>query len=107
MAKFNFGDIVLLRFPYTDSKTYKKRPAMIIRDDNDDDIIVCRITSQIYNSKFDVYLDNWEKSGLKLPSVVRVHKVATLEKVMVEIIMGKIDDSLTPKIKNLFSNLVE
>ena len=52
-------------------------PALVINDFNDDDIIVCRITSKIHRTSFDVYIDNWEKSGLKLPSVIRVHKLAT------------------------------
>ena len=107
MDKLNFGDIVLLRFPYSDRQTFKRRPALIVNDYNDGDIIVCRITSQIYNSKQDVYIDNWEKSGLKLPSVIRVHKIATLEKDMVEIIMGKIDETLKAKIKSIISNLTE
>jgi mRNA interferase MazF len=51
-----FGDIVLLKFPFTDRKSYKKRPALIINDFDDGDIIVCRITSQIYNTKNDFYL---------------------------------------------------
>ena len=62
MNKLNFGDIVLLRFPFTDGNKYKKRPALIINDYNDGDIIVCRITSQIYNTKQDVYIKNWKKS---------------------------------------------
>jgi len=107
MDKLNFGDIVLLRFPFTDGQTYKRRPALIINDYNDGDIIVCRITSQIYNSNQDVIVDNWEKSGLKLQSVIRVHKIATLDKDMVEIILGKIDESLVAKIRIIFANLTE
>ncbi len=78
MDKLDFGDIVLLKFPFTDTKTFKKRPALIINDLNDGDIIVCRITSKIYKTSFDVCLDDWKQSGLKLPSVIRVHKLATL-----------------------------
>ncbi|NJK96865.1 MAG: type II toxin-antitoxin system PemK/MazF family toxin [Bacteroidales bacterium] len=104
MDKLNFGDIVLLKFPFTDTKTFKKRPALIINDLNDDDVIVCRITSKIYKTPFDVYIDNWEKSGLRLPSVIRVHKLATLEKDMVEIVMGKIHNSLKEKYVRLLQN---
>ena len=32
--------------------------------------------------------------GLKLPSVIRIDKLATLEKEMVEVVMGEIDDKL-------------
>jgi mRNA interferase MazF len=107
MNKLNFGDIVLLKFPFTDTKTFKKRPALIINDLNDDDIIVCRITSKIYETSFDVYIDNWEKSGLKLPSVIRVHKLATLEKDMVGLVIGKIDKSLKEKIRTIFTRLTD
>jgi mRNA interferase MazF len=107
MNKLNFGNIVLLNFPFTDGKTFKRRPALIINDFNDGDIIVCRITSQIYKTKKDVYIKNWVKSGLKLPSVIRVHKLATLEKNMVEIVMGEIDDSLKIQVKLIISNLTE
>ncbi len=105
MVKLNFGDIVLLRFPYTDGQTFKRRPALIINDYDDGDIIVCRITSQIYNSKQDIYFDNWEKSGLKLPSVIRIHKIATLERDMVETVMGKVNESLKEKVKAILANL--
>ena len=67
MDKLIFGDIVLLKFPFTDTKTFKKRPALIINDFNDGDIVVCRITSKIYQTSFDIYIDNWEKSGQVTP----------------------------------------
>ena len=107
MEKFSFGEIVLLKFPYTDGLTFKRRPALVINDFNDGDIIVCRVTSQIYNTSQDVAIENWEQSGLKLPSVVRVHKIATLEREMVEIVMGKIDEPLKAKIKEIIANLSE
>lgn len=50
MHNLNFGDIVLLKFPFTNEQTYKKRPALLINDTNDGDIIVCRITSKIYDA---------------------------------------------------------
>ena len=107
MDKLSFGDIVLLKFPFTDVKTYKRRPALIINEFDDGDIIVCRITSQIYKTRYDLYLDNWEKSGLKLPSVIRVHKIATLEKNMVELIMGQIDYQTIEKVRRIVKKLID
>ncbi len=80
MNDFRFGDIVLLKFPFTDGSSFKKRPALV-GDSKDGDIIVCRITSKLYQTPFDLKLRNWEKHGPKLPSVIRVHKVATLDKI--------------------------
>jgi mRNA interferase MazF len=102
-----FGDIVLLKFPFTDVTTFKKRPALVIKDFRDGDIIVCRITSQIFKSEQDVIVDNWEKAGLKLPSIIRVHKIATLDKEMVEMIMGKIDESTGNKVMKIFKSLTD
>ncbi len=107
MDKLSFGEIVLLKFPFTDGKTFKKRPALIINDFNDGDIIVSRITSQIYNTKNDIYIEHWDKVGLKLPSVIRVHKLATLEKNMVETVMGEIDDELKNQVKVIISGLTD
>lgn len=107
MNKLNFGDIVLLRFPFSDSKTFKRRPALIINDFDDGDVIACRITSQIYNTFNDVFINEWERSGLKLPSVIRVHKIATLEKDMVELVMGQIDNETKDKVKAIISTLVD
>lgn len=107
MGKLNFGDVVLLKFPFSDTKSYKRRPALIITDTIDGDIIACRITSQIYETKNDVYIHSWEKSGLKLPSVIRVHKIATLDKSLIEIVLGHIDSHLKEKVNIVFANLPE
>lgn len=105
MDKLNFGDIVLLKFPYTDGRTYKKRPALLINDYSDGDVIVCRITSQLYKTGNDIYIEDWQQSGIKLPSVIRVHKLATLGKDMIERIMGKTNANIKNKVKMLISNL--
>lgn len=107
MSKLNFGDIVLLKFPFTDGRSFKRRPALIINDFSDGDIIVCRITSQIYETHYDVLLENWEKCGLKLPSVIRVHKLATLEKELVEALMGRIDDPTKSKVISIIKKLTD
>ena len=81
MAIYKLGDVVLVKFPFTNNLGFKKRPALVIRDTNDGDVVVCRITSKLYNSPYDINLMNWQQSGLQLPSVIRAHKIASLEKI--------------------------
>jgi len=107
MNILSFGEIVLLKFPFTDGKKSKKRPALVLADTNDEDIIVCRITSKLYDSDFDYEIKNWEKSGLKLPSVIRLHKIATLEKSLVDQSIGMIDKKLKKLIKQKFGTIIE
>lgn len=107
MDKLHFGETVLLNFPFTDGISFKPRPALIINDFADGDIIVCRITSKIYNSNYDVEIDDWGKSGLKLPSIIRVHKIATLEKSLVKIKLGQISSEIQEMVKNTLQILHE
>jgi mRNA interferase MazF len=37
-------------------------------------------------------LNGWQQAGLMMPSVVRVHKIATLEQQLVERRLGKLTD---------------
>ncbi len=107
MDKLQFGDIVLLKFPFTDAVTFKKRPALVLNDIGDGDLLVCRITSQLYETPFDLSVTDWKKCGLKLPSVIRIHKVATLEKEMVDEIIGKIGDKMKDQVRIRFTSLVD
>jgi mRNA interferase MazF len=50
-------------------------------------------------------MGDWNEAGLKLPSVIRVHKLATLEKGLVEMRMGEVDEHTRENIKMLFRNL--
>ena len=88
MESYRPGEIVLLAFPFTDAVGVKRRPALVLLDTGDADILVARVTSQIAQSAFDVELVEWQRAGLRLPSVVRVHKMATLEKSLVEQRLG-------------------
>ncbi len=87
---YKFGDVVLISFPFTNAIGAKKRPALILYDAGDPDIVVARITSQPVFAADDILLIDWQAAGLRLPSTVRLHKVATLEKTMISKVMGSI-----------------
>ena len=106
MDIIEIGTIVLLKFPYTDGTGFKRRPALALYDSEDGDIVVCRITSRIYQSPHDIYLDEWAKYGLRLPSIVRVHKMATLEKYLIETIMGKIDATVLNTVRKAYISII-
>ena len=105
MPDLKFGDVVLLKFPFTDGKNFKKRPALILRNTNDGDIVVCRITGKLYNSPFDLNLKNWNQYGLRLPSIIRIHKIVTLESNMLEQKFGTLSASDKSKVKKIVQQL--
>ena len=83
MMNFSAGEVVLVSFPYSGLTGMSRRPALVLLDIGDDDVVVARITSQAIRDTFDIELLEWREAGLLLPSVVRLHKLATLEKSLV------------------------
>ena len=53
MITYNLGDIVLIGFPHTDLQGISKRPAIVLYDSGDQDVLVARITTQEYRSEVD------------------------------------------------------
>jgi mRNA interferase MazF len=84
------GDLVLIAFPFSSGAQVKRRPALILLDSGDADILVARVTTQRYDTPYDVALTDWQTAGLRAPSVVRLHKVATLERLLVDQRMGHV-----------------
>ena len=76
-------------------------------DLEDGDLIVARITSQIANGKFDFKIKNWGKCGLLLPSVIRLNKIATLEKSLVYRKLGILNESEILEVKKQFKAICE
>jgi len=89
---FAFGSIVLTRFPFTDLSGAKRRPALVVSRDNErrSDLIVCFITSTLRVGRDIASLAATPRTGLKVPSVVRFDKLATLDRA---VIAGKIGDA--------------
>jgi mRNA interferase MazF len=99
MQNYQPGEVLLLSFPFVDAAGSKRRPALVLIDTGDEDIIVARITSQIAPTDFDVELAEWQQAGLLLRSYVRVHKVATLEKRLVERRLGRLTPNDWAKVR--------
>lgn len=87
MAK---GDIVLIRFPFTDLSGNKLRPSVILGETTQD-VTVCFITTQIeWQEPTDVVLSPNNDNGLRKLSLIRVGKIATLEKSLIKGLMGRL-----------------
>ncbi len=74
------GDVLLAWLVFSDGQGSKRRPVLVVQDFGDDDLLVLPITSQPARVAADVVLSDWRSAGLKLPSTVRVEKLATMEK---------------------------
>lgn len=69
--RFEAGDLVLLLFPFTDEAGAKQRPALVLLDSGDEDLLVARVTSQSQTTSYDVLIHGWKQAGLLVRSAVR------------------------------------
>lgn len=108
---FKKGSTILVPFPFTDLSSQKIRPAVILSASaHGGDIVAAFISSRMEKrGAFDVAIKGAEKmesAGLKTSSVVKVGKIATLDKKIVLGELGTLDkDSLRDvdrKIRKLF-----
>jgi len=106
MPQYSFGDVVVLPFSYTDLQSEKRRPALILLDADDGDIIAARITSKNNNSLYDIPIESWNEIGLIVPSYVRLHKLTTIEKSHVIKKIGKLSTADQTQVKEIFRKMV-
>ncbi|MBM4244675.1 MAG: type II toxin-antitoxin system PemK/MazF family toxin [Deltaproteobacteria bacterium] len=90
------GDVVLVRFPFTDVATTKKRPALVLaratRSPRNRVVTLAMITSQVEALKLDgdLLLSDWGAAGLLHPSLLRLAKLATVDEDLVEKAIGRL-----------------
>lgn len=106
MTTYEFGDIVLIAFPHTDLATISKRPAVVIYDSGDQDVLVARVTAQEHVSEADYKLADWQKCGLLAESFVRLGKQATVGKQLIVRQLGRLDSRDTEGLKTILKNIL-
>jgi len=95
-----------LQFPFTGGTGYKKRPALILFNSGDADVIVARVTSQAKTDLYDIVVRDWQAAGLILPSIIRLHKVATLEKALINQKIGELQASDATEVRKLIIEIL-
>jgi mRNA interferase MazF len=96
------GNIVLIPFPFTDLSGNKLRPALVLAETTLD-ITVAFITTQLqWQEPTNITLHPAYNNGIKKTSIVRLSKLATIDKALV---IGKIGNAGQAKISELNTKL--
>jgi mRNA interferase MazF len=104
------GQIVLFQFPQTDLEKGKLRPALLLGKlpGDYDDWLICMISSQThqYVAGFDEIVkdsdEDFEQSGLKVSSVIRVGRLAVVSG---DILLGAIGEISQERLSRVRRNL--
>ncbi|MDD4877912.1 MAG: type II toxin-antitoxin system PemK/MazF family toxin [Candidatus Nanoarchaeia archaeon] len=105
-------DVVILPFPFTDSGSYKVRPAIVVSNEYfntaKEDCILVPLTSVIKDDAFSIAIsqDNMAEGELLKESRIRADKIFSIDKETIITRIGSIDDkifnALKEKILSLF-----
>lgn len=112
MTAFSQWDIVVVPFPYTDRTTTKRRPALVVSNDdlheNHSLVWVVMITSA-KNAKWegDIEIKDFEAVGLPAPSIIRPSKIVTIDAGLVLGKLGGIGDGERAKVKTQIARILD
>lgn len=105
------GQIVLTPFPYTDLTGAKLRPVLMLRPASRfDDWLVCMVSSQVQQAEagLDEILtpadSDFANTGLKVPSVLRLSRLAVLDGAL---LLGSIGEISDERLRNVRRHLSE
>ena len=106
------GKIVLVPFPFTDLTAAKLRPALVIYEGNKDVILVF-ITSKIPSplTEVDILITEKQnmtkKTGLKVDSIIKLDKIATVLKDLIVGELGELDKELRNEVNQKLREIIK
>ena len=102
------GSVVIIDFPYSNMRQFKRRPALALSDMAGDDMVVCQITSATNLNKYAVLLreDDHTKIGLRAISYARADKIFTIEKSMVLRVLPPVSDEVLQHVVDMIVEVI-
>lgn len=106
------GDILLIPIPFTDLSSKKRRPVIVISNDQynrkTSDVIVVAMTSnpQVTDYSLSINSSDLVEGALNRPGKIRVDKVYTLSQTIVVRTFGQVDDRTLGRIRRRLGDLV-
>jgi mRNA interferase MazF len=106
MERFVKGDIVVIPFPYSDLSNSKRRPALVLAESTNNDVILCQITSKDVKDSFAINIsdDDLAQGALHKTSNIRPNKLFTADS---KIILYKAGSLTTQKIDSVIDKIVD
>jgi mRNA interferase MazF len=107
------GDIVLIPIPFTDLSSQKRRPVIVISNDEYNrttpDAVVVAMTSNPASSPYSFVITSADlaQGTLNRPGTVRVDKIYTLEQSLIAKTFGRVNDRTLDRLRAALAELTE
>lgn len=107
---FQFGDVVLVLFPFTDQSSSKQRPAVIVSSAAYNctrrDVILMPVTSQLRTRVFgEVMVQDWQGTRLLKPSAIKPI-ITTLDHSLVIKMLGRLSERDAAALREMLPRIV-
>lgn len=112
MHKLKQRDLVLIPIPFSDLRSKKRRPVIVISNDSynqkTEDIVVVAVTSNIEKKDYTLLMtqNDLEYGNLPTDSMIRVDKIYSLSQLIVVKSLGKIKQETFARIVTVLNRLV-
>jgi len=100
------GTVIVVKFPFSDLSSTKRRPALVIAC-GDEDLMLAQITSRSGTNSILIKESDFSKGKLNLESFVRADKIFTLDKKLVLYSAGKLKKEKVLEIENALIQLIK
>ena len=109
MERFVKGDIIVVKFPFSDLSEVKKRPSIVIGVLDRNDYLICQITGNSFNANEEIALNNKDIiiGKLRKNSFIRFTKISTIEHSLIEYKIGKINVQLFNEVIDKIYNFIK
>jgi mRNA interferase MazF len=95
------GEVWIANIPFTNGMSSKKRPVLVLWIDGND-AIVALVTSALPRTQTDAILNDWQSSGLRVASTVRLSRLDCLEQSLLLGKLGTISQADAAQIKEIW-----
>jgi mRNA interferase MazF len=108
---FDFGEVVLVPFPFTDQTASKQRPAVVVSSGaynrERPDLVILALTSRVREPLGfgEAAVGGWREAGLPKPSVMKP-VLATLEQGLVRKRLGRLAEADAATLRGLLGRIV-
>lgn len=108
---YQFGDVVLVPFPFTDQSTTKQRPGVIVSSAAyhraTRDLILMAVTSQLRGSSAfgETLVQDWQAAKLLKPSAIKP-VLTTLEQALVIKTLGKLSQRDSQALREAIGRII-
>ena len=105
------GEIVIIKFPFTDGSEFKRRPALIISNqlaNKTGDYILVQITSKFIDDNLSIKINKNDcLKELPLQSYLRAHKIFTVNSSLIISKLTNINSEFKNKVVKKIAQLIQ